>query len=83
MYLNPEHTTYSAIFSTVKFFVPVRHSTNLKPSSLAIDSIIFELTAEATIASFSDSLVRTLTVAGAHAIYLLVCLMTYKYPKLD
>ena len=37
----------------VKLNEPVRHSTNLKPSRSAIDSIIFELTVEATIASFS------------------------------
>lgn len=32
---------------------PVRHSTNLNPSALAMDAIIFELTVDATIASFS------------------------------
>jgi hypothetical protein len=35
------------------FITPVKHSTNLKPSTWAIASIILELTVEATMASLS------------------------------
>lgn len=55
MYLKPNPLQYLELDVGRMFDAPVRHSTNLKPSTLAIASSIFELTVEATIATFDKS----------------------------